>query len=113
MSDANAGTSPYFGFWMPSPGSNGIGAVEVFYVSASNAFEVVIETKSSDDDDGAVGAPIGNVTINNTVTIPGPPLIFKMEIAGAMDLIRYRVNTIAGTGEYVHLQFCQPLWSPN
>ena len=96
-----------FGLWMQAGGNNGVAAVEVFYNSVANVFDVRLETKSSDQpDSAAVG--IGSVVIN---TAGSTIKTYQMLVADAKDLVRYRLNA-RGTG-VVHLQYAQPLWQPN
>jgi len=105
----NTDTEGYYtGFWMPSGGSVGVAAYEVFVVSAANAFKVYLQTKSSDDDDSGLSvSDIGNQTVGASTGV------FKFDVTGAKDLVRYRVQDLSGTGNYLHIQFAQPLWSPN
>ena len=71
-------------------------------------FVVHLETKKSDETDSGASS-IGNVTIDTTL-----PKLYKFDVANAHDLVRYRVDRVGESGpEFVHLQFSQPLWSPN
>ena len=104
---ASNGDMLYFGFWMPAGGNDGVAGVEIFNVSSSNTFHVYLQTKSSDDDDnGATVADIGNTTISSTT-----PQLYKFDVNDAKDLVRYRVEAVSAGS--AHLQFSQPLWSPN
>lgn len=104
---ASSENGSYNGFWMPAGGNDGVGAAEVFEVEAANAFEVHLDTKSSDEDDSSATS-IGSATIDSTT-----PKVFKFDVADAKDLVRYRVKFVGSGTKYVHLQFCQPLWAPN
>src|SRR5262245_60038554 len=96
-----------YGFWMPAAGNNGVGAVEVFEVEVADAFEVRMETKSSDEDDNSA-TTVGTVVIDATTA-----KLYKFDVADARDLVRYRVK-FAGSGtKFLHFQFAQPLWAPN
>jgi len=96
------------GHWMPAGGNDGVGGVEVFYVSSADVFKVHIDTKKSDETDAAASS-IGSVVIDVTT-----PKLHKFEVKNANDLVRYRVERVGADGmEFVHLQFSQPLWSPN
>lgn len=96
------------GFWMPAGGNEGVGGVEVRYVGTPDVFVVHLETKKSDETDSGASS-IGNVTIDSTV-----PKLYKFDVLNAQDLVRYRVDRVGESGpEFVHLQFSQPLWSPN
>lgn len=104
---AAAASQQNYGFWMPAGGNDGVGGVEVFYASTSNAFDVHLETKSSDRDD-STAASIGSVTIS---TAGSTRTNYKFDVTDAKDLVRYRVTSLkAGL---VHLQFAQPLWQPH
>jgi hypothetical protein len=103
---ANAGEG-VTGFWMPAGGNNGVAAVEVFYVSAASVFDVIMETKSSDQADSSA-AQIGSVTISSTT-----PGVQKFDVADAKDLVRYRVGCSDDATQRIHFQFAQPLWAPN
>jgi len=96
------------GYWMPAGGNDGVGGIEVFYVSKSDAVEIHMDTKKSDETDAAA-VSIGSVVIDGVT-----PQLYKFEVKNANDLVRYRVKHV-GTedAEFVHLQFSQPLWSPN
>ena len=39
--------------------------------------------------------------------------VYKFDIDNAKDLVRYRVTCLSEADEYLHFQFCQPLWAPN
>lgn len=97
----------YLGPWMPAGGNEGVAGCEVFWNSSTPCFTVHLETKSSDQDD-AGAASIGSVAVN----IVGATITsYKFDVAGAKDLVRYRVdNSKAGV---MHVQFAQPLWHPN
>ena len=98
----------YLGFWQPSGGNDGVAAVETFYVSVAGAFTVQLETKSSDDDDSAA-TPLGSgVSISATA-----PQVYKFDVEGARDLVRYRIIYEQETAGVMHFQFTQPLWAPN
>ncbi len=98
-----AQTSP--GFWMPAGGNDGVAGLEVFLNTVANAFDVLVQTKSSDQVDSAA-TTIGSVTINLTSAAS-----YKFDITNAKDLVRYVVSaTKAGN---IHLQLAQPLWHPN
>lgn len=102
-----SGDTDYYGFWMPAGGNDGVAAVEVFLLSTASAFKVYLQTKSSDEaDPGPSSNLIGNVTLSSTT-----PQLYKFDVNGAKDLVRYRVEML-DVGS-VHLQFSQPLWSPN
>ena len=96
-----------YGLWMKAGGNNGVAAVEVFYNSVANVFDVVLETKSSDQPDSAA-VSIGTVHIT---TAGSAITTYQMLIENAKDLVRYRLNA-RGTC-VVHLQYAQPLWQPN
>ena len=98
-----AQTSP--GFWMPAGGNDGVGGVEVFLNDTANAFNVLVQTKSSDEADSSATS-IGSVTISSTIATT-----YKFDVNNAKDLVRY--VTTSGRGAKVHLQFAQPLWHPN
>jgi hypothetical protein len=99
----------FYGYWMPAGGNNGVCAIETFLVSAANLFLIDFETKSSDQVDSAVTS-IGNVTISSTT-----PQCYKFDFSNAKELVRYVVTPAgtAGTDQFMHFQFCQPLWAPN
>ena len=95
------------GFWMPAGGNDGVGGVEVYYVGSADAFKVHVDTKKSDEADSGASS-IGSVTINLAT-----PKLYKFDLVNAQDLVRYRVERLSNGVEFVHLQFSQPLWSPN
>lgn len=102
-------TTRYEGFWMPSGGNEGIGAVETFLVSAANVFTVKVESKSSDaTDNGGAVVVIGSFLIDST-----NPGVIKIDLNQAKDLVRYVVECSSGSDQYMHFQLCQPLWAPN
>jgi hypothetical protein len=94
------------GFWMPEGGNDGVGGIEVLYVSASNKFTVHLDTKKSDEADSAATS-IGAVGISSTT-----PQLYDFKVANAKDLVRYRLQN-SEDPEYIHFQLSQPLWSPN
>lgn len=95
----------YYGFWMPAGGNDGVGAVEVYYLSKADVFRIDLQTKSSDQADG-VASTIGGADISAVG-------ITKFDTAQAKDLVRYRISRLAAGSESIHMQFSQPLWSPN
>jgi hypothetical protein len=104
---SSASNQRFPGFWMPAGGNDGVGGVEVFYAANGSAFEVIMETKSSDEADAAATS-IGSVSISSTTTTPAT---YKFDVANAKDLVRYTLNTTRDSR--IHLQFAQPLWHPN
>ena len=99
----------FFGFWMPAGGNEGVGAVETFFVSASNEWTVSMQTKSSDAVDPASATGIiGSVNVTSTT-----PQVFKFDLLNAKDLVRYIVSCGADTLSHIHFQLAQPLWAPN
>jgi len=102
---SSAAAITHFGFWMPSGGSSGVAAVEMFRISAANHYQVYMVTKSSNQVDSDQ-EEIGDVVINSTT-----PGVFKFDVSGARDLVRYKVKSAAAAS--IHLQFAQPLWAPN
>lgn len=93
------------GFWMPAGGNDGVAGLEVFLNTVANAFDVIVQTKSSDQTD-ASATTIGTVTVSSTAAAS-----YKFDITNAKDLVRYVVSaTKAGN---IHLQLAQPLWHPN
>lgn len=100
------------GYWMPSGGSEGVAAVEVFYATAANSFVVVMDTKSSDDKDAAADA---GTSIIGTINVTGTGrAVYKFDVVDAKDLVRYRIIVDAEADPAImHFQFSQPLWSPN
>jgi hypothetical protein len=96
-----------YGFWMPARGNKGVAGVEVFRLSTANAFDVDLETKSSDEADSAATS-IGSVTLSSTT-----PQVYKFDVSDAKDLVRYKITTAAESMESVHLQFTQPMWAPD
>ena len=100
----NSGTT-HFGFWMPAGGNDGVASVEVFLLKTANLLTVTMESKPSNTNDGAANA-IGSVVLSSTT-----PQVYKFDVAGANDLVRYTIT--ASGSAYVHLQFAQPLWQPN
>jgi hypothetical protein len=62
------------GHWMPAGGNDGVGGVEVFYVSRADVFKVHIDTKKSDETDAAASS-IGSVVIDVTT-----PKLHKFEV---------------------------------
>jgi hypothetical protein len=93
------------GFWMPAGGNDGVAGLEVFLNTVANAFDVIVQTKSSDQTD-ASATTIGTVTVSSTSAAS-----YKFDITNAKDLVRYVVSaTKAGN---IHLQLAQPLWHPN
>lgn len=97
----------HYGFWMPSGGSKGVAAVEVFLVSAADVYTVYLLTKSSDQID-ADEAEIGDVPIDSAT-----PGIFKFDVSGARDLVRYKIKHGSEGTSHMHVQLSQPLWAPN
>jgi len=95
----------YLGFWMPAGGNDGVAGLQVFYSSATSAFQVFLETKKSDEADSDAG-PIGNAYITAAT-----PQSYKFDVTQAEDLVRYKVTSLKAGA--VHLQFAQPLWQPN
>ena len=96
----------YTGFWMPAGGNDGVAAIEIYYISTAAGFTVHLDTKSSDDTD-SVTSSIGSATTSGTG-------ITKFDVAGARDLVRYRIVQNGKSGpESMHMQLSQPLWSPN
>ena len=98
----------YLGFWMPSGGSEGVGACETFLVSTASVFTIRMETKSSDDADPATPVFIGSQTISKTT-----PDVHKFDLTDAKDLVRYVIECSSEAVEHLHFQLCQPLWAPN
>ncbi|MCK5944049.1 MAG: hypothetical protein KAI24_18835 [Planctomycetes bacterium] len=102
----NTSGQTYEGFWMPAGGNDGVAAVEVFLLSGSGDYKVTLETKKSDEADTGAGS-VGTQSITGTGVV-------KFDITNAQDLVRYVVEQTAGEGgAYMHIQFSQPLWSPN
>lgn len=100
----------YLGFWMPASGNEGIAGIEVFSVSAANAFDVFLDTKSSDEDDSDANSgasQIGTVVVSSTTA-----QVFRFGVSGAQDLVRYRIKA-KGSAARLHFQFVQPTWAPN
>lgn len=95
------------GFWMPAGGNDGVGGVEVFYVEGDGDFTVHMDTKKSDETDAGASS-IGSVNIDSTT-----PKLYKFDLSNAQDLVRYRVVRTKEGPAFVHLQFSQPLWSPD
>lgn len=93
------------GFWMPAGGNEGVAAFEVFFATGADAFEVSLDTKSSDQDDSSA------TTIGSQAITSASPQCYKFDVADAQDLVRYRVTS--HRGGTVHMQFAQPLWQPN
>lgn len=102
---SSASGQTHFGFWMPAGGNDGVAGCEVFYSSATDAFTVYLETKSSDQDDSAA-TPIGSIAIASAT-----PSTYKFDVNEAQDLVRYRI--VSGKSGYIHLQYAQPMWQPN
>ncbi len=105
-SDDSGGT--YTGFWMPAGGNDGVAAIEVFLISGAGDWTVVMETKSSDQDDSGA-APIATPVSVSSVSPP----VTRFDVAGAKDLVRYKIAPEEGTVGFIHFQLCQPLWAPN
>lgn len=104
---ASASGEKFYGFWMPARGNDGVGGVDVFNVSGTSAFKVVMETKSSDVSDASAGiTDIGTVTVTSST-----PQLFKLDVSDAEDLVRYRLESLSSGS--IHFQFTQPLWAPN
>jgi ApbE superfamily uncharacterized protein (UPF0280 family) len=104
---ASATSQKNLGFWMPAGGNDGVGGVEVFYASHGGAFDVGMETKSSDEADAAATS-IGSVSIGSSTTTPAT---YKFDVTNAKDLVRYAVTSTRDAR--IHLQYAQPLWHPN
>jgi hypothetical protein len=104
---ASADSQRFPGFWMPAGGNDGVAGVEVFYADKDDAWEVVMETKSSDEADSAATA-IGSVGIAGATTTPA---IYNFDVSDAKDLVRYLVFSLEAAR--IHLQVAQPLWHPN
>ncbi len=102
------GTATYQGFWMSAGGNDGVAAVEVFLVNSADHWTVAFETKTSDATDAGAG------TIGSTLVSSATPGIFRFDVVGAKDLVRYVVSVDGGSGSgFIHFQLCQPLWAPN
>jgi len=97
----------YYGDWESADGNDGVAAVEVFRLNVANAFAVHLETKSSDEDDGAASG-IGSVVLSSTT-----PQVYKFDVTNAKDLVRYKVVSQEDAPSYLHVQFAQPSWAPN
>lgn len=93
------------GYWMPAGGNDGVAGFEVFYLSAANGFEVILDTKKSDEADTSA-TQIGSLAVSSTT-----PQNYKFDVANAKDLVRYRVYSRGAA--VMHVQFAQPLWQPN
>lgn len=104
---SSAASQRFPGFWMPAGGNDGVAGVEVFYADGGDGWEVVMETKSSDEDDSAATA-IGTVAITSATTSPAT---YKFDVEDAKDLVRYLAYSLKAAR--IHLQFAQPLWHPN
>lgn len=107
---SNSGSSGanrvHYGFWMPAGGNQGVAAVEVFRQSTISVYTVTLQTKKSDEADSAA-ASVGSTTITDLG-------VTQFFVSGAKDLVRYKISYPSGSGpESMHVQLCQPLWSPN
>ncbi|MCA8975787.1 MAG: hypothetical protein KDC98_13780 [Planctomycetes bacterium] len=107
LAHAAAGSTRYEGFWMPAEGNNGVAAVEVYAVANANSWTVKLETKTSNENDTGAGS-IGSQAIDSTT-----PKVFKFDVNNAQDLVRYVLECSNESADFIHFQFCQPLWSPN
>lgn len=97
----------HHGFWMPAGGNDGVAAIEVFRISTtSTVYTVTLQTKKSDEpDSAAVSAGSASITATG---------ITRFDAANAKDLVRYKVRySLEDSSASMHLQLCQPLWSPN
>lgn len=108
LSDAGSSglNRDHFGFWLPAGGSDGVAAVEVFRLSTASVYTVTLQTKKSDEADGAASSA-GSATIAATG-------VTKFDVSNAKDLVRYKISYPSGSNlESLHVQLCQPLWAPN
>lgn len=96
----------YYGFWMPAGGNDGGGGIDVFDIETDDDFEVIMQTKKSDEDDDAA-LPITAIAQG----IDAGAKLYKFDLLNAKDLVRYRI--ISKAAGYMHFQFTQPLWAPN
>ena len=100
-------TVTYRGFWMPTQGCTGVGAIQVFLISGASKFRVDAETKSSNDDDSAASNA-------GSLTLTGTPGSYSFDLSKGRDLIRYTLTGLdASTDQYIHFQFAHPLWQAN
>lgn len=98
----------YSGFWMPSGGSDGVAAFEVFFVSGTSLV-VGVESKNSEAADPApLTAVVGFYF--GAITSPG---IFNFELVDAKDLVRYALSNTGLSPVTVHIKFARPAWAPN
>ena len=102
---ASATGQSFHGYWMPAGGNYGVAGFEVFHISIATGFTVHLETKSSDQADSSA-ASIGSATVTSTTASN-----YKFDVTNALDLVRYRLTSQRGAT--IHLQYAQPLWSPN
>ncbi|MCA8976943.1 MAG: hypothetical protein KDC98_19625 [Planctomycetes bacterium] len=107
LAHAAADSTRYEGFWMPAGGNDGVAAIEVYAVGNASSWTVKLETKSSDESDAGAGS-IGSQLINSTTAG-----IFKFDVTNAQDLVRYVLESNNEGADFIHFQFCHPLWSPN
>tara|TARA_R110002096_G_scaffold13828_2_gene48649 strand:+ start:655 stop:999 length:345 start_codon:yes stop_codon:yes gene_type:complete len=103
---ASAANEKFYGFWMPADGNDGVGGIDVFDIEDNSDFEVIMETKSSDEDDDA---RVSITTVPEVISA-GPGL-YKFDLKDAKDLVRYRLMSKAAGS--IHFQLSQPLWAPN
>lgn len=103
---SNTANRDHYGFWMAAGGNDGVAGVEVFHYFGSFGHTVSLQTKKSDEADGAA-VSVGSASI-------GAAGIVKFNVTNAKDLVRYRIHFDLDEGaSSLHVQICQPLWSPN
>lgn len=108
LGETVTGTVAYLGFWMPSSGSSGVAAIEVFAIAKKfEKVKVRLMTKKSDEADSGE-SEIGSLEIAGDSSAG----IYKFPVSDAQDLVRYKIQSEDGI-ERLHFQFIQPLWAPN
>ena len=104
----SVGDAVWLSVWMPSSGSSGVAAIELFDIDdKSESVTVQLMTKKSDEADSGE-SEIGSLDIAGDASAG----IYKFPVSEAQYLVRYRVNPTKGI-KRLHFQFIQPLWAPN
>lgn len=95
----------YYGHWMPRDGDQGTFCVEVIRASSSG-FQVLVETKDSDQADSAA------TTLGSAQALTATGLT-KWTVSGAKEWVRYVIQPTGSNTPILQFQFLAPQWTPN
>jgi hypothetical protein len=111
LGQAILGKSPavFYGYWMSAVGSDGAGAIKVYYVSGATKFTVKLQTKTSEDADN----PSASADIVGSSAITGTG-ITRFQVSNAKEWVRYLVTADdVSTVQTMHFDFLPPEWVRN